>query len=128
MADDKPQTQQKHPSPWQEDLNPDHMSGQNIGVQSAGDGQTLTAADIKELVEELQDFTMDELRQIPVLRAGTRLQQGASYLDLRDPQGEAFTATGEMTVEDDDWYVPELATPYQFWNRLLGMSDPQRIH
>lgn len=128
MSQDKPQTHEKHPSPWQEDLNPDHMAGQNLGEQSAGDGETLTAADIDELARELSDFTMDELRQIPILRPGTRLQQGATYLDLRDPQNEAFTATGDLTVEDDDWFVPESATPYPFWNRLLGLSDPQRIH
>jgi hypothetical protein len=27
----KPQAHQKHPDPWQPDLNPDHLAGQNIG-------------------------------------------------------------------------------------------------
>jgi hypothetical protein len=126
MSQDKPQTHEKHPSPWQEDLEPDHLAGQNLGVQ--GNGETITAADIEELARELDGFTLDELRQIPIVRTGARLQQGATYLDLRDPQGEAFTATGDMTVEDDDWFVPEAATPDRFWNRLLGLSGPQRVH
>jgi hypothetical protein len=128
MSHDKPQTGQKHRSPWSDDLNPDHMAGPNLGVPGTTNGETRTAADIDELVEELLDFSMAELRQIPVLRPGARLQQGATYLDLRDPQGEAFTATGDLTVEDDDWYVPESGTPHPFWNRLLGLSEPQRLH
>jgi hypothetical protein len=30
----KPQARQKHPHEWQGDLNPSHMSGQNIGPPS----------------------------------------------------------------------------------------------
>ena len=69
-----------------------------------------------------------ELRQIPMVRPGTRLQPGATYLDLRDPQGEAFTASADMSVEDDDWYVAEATLPRRLWVRLLALVDPGRIH
>jgi hypothetical protein len=53
------------------------MARQNIGARVA----TVPAANVKDVVSLLaDDFTMDELREIPVLVAGTRLEQGAQYV------------------------------------------------
>jgi|GEM_PF-1067290 len=122
----EPQTERKHPPEWADDLNPDHMAGQNIGQPSAEavqDGRN--AHTHKQVNRELSDrFSDDELRQIPVIEAGQRLQQGATYLDLRDSERREFTATGDM--EASSLVVPKSQVPYSVWNRLRGIDDPQR--
>lgn len=125
----KPQTEKKHPDQWERDLNPDRMAGQNIGERSADREQGLPSAyDDKDVHRSLHDqFADDELKRIPVLPAGQRLQQGATYLDLRDPEREEFTATGEMSAGADNRYVPKDEVPYSLWNRLRGVDDPERI-
>jgi hypothetical protein len=70
----------RKPDEWQRDLNPDPQAGQNTGLDAAQSKKAApTAHDIKDLNRRLQDYTDDELRQIPVLPAGTRLEQGATY-------------------------------------------------
>lgn len=124
-----PQTEQKHPDEYEADLNPNHMAGQNIGQPSTDREQGLpTAYDVKEVHRSLsRDFEDDELKQIPVLPAGQRLQQGATYLDLRNRERREFTATGEMDARDENWYVPKDQVPYSLWNRLKGVENPERI-
>src|SRR5690606_1326451 len=88
-ADDLPQRKQpQHPDSYARDLNPAGAAGQNIGDPVP----QLRAADVKELTRELRGFTLDELREIPVVRRGARLQQGATHFDLS--QRRAFTASG----------------------------------
>lgn len=129
MAQDKPQTDDEHPPRYERDLEPDHMAGQNLGEQSADEEPgARTAADIKELVARMQDFTRDELREIPVLQTGTRLQQGATYLRVDEPSSDPFTATGDMVATEDEWLVPKRSVPHTLWNRLLGRTDPDRTH
>lgn len=127
--DAKPQTERKHSDEWERDLNPDHMAGQNVGMHSADREQGLpTAYDVKEIHRSLgSDFGDDELRQIPVLPEGERLQQGATYLDLRDPGREEFTARGDMTASSGQAMVPKSEVPYSLWNRLTGVENPERI-
>jgi hypothetical protein len=125
----KPQTEQKHPDQWERDLNPNRMAGQNIGERSADREQGLpTAYDVKEVHRALNDqFIDDELKQIPILPEGQRLQQGATYLDLSDAERREFTATGEMAAEPGNRYVPKTEVPYSLWNRLRGVENPERI-
>jgi hypothetical protein len=67
---------------------PDAAVGQNYGLvgphPEKEDGHP-TAHDIKEIHRQLQEYTDDELRQIPVLPRGSRLEQGKTYIDLKDP-------------------------------------------
>ena len=58
---------------------------------------------------------------------GTRLEQGATYVDLHDPHRREFTATGDMTAGPDNWYVPKDAVDHQLWNRLIGIENPERL-
>jgi hypothetical protein len=126
--DKKPQLEQKHPDQWQQDLNPEHLAGQNIGEQASGTAQQgNTAYSLRELHRQLSDFHDDELKQIPVLPTGARLQQGATYLDLNNRSRGEFTATGEMEAGSGNAYVPKSQTPYPIWNRLLGIDDPDRL-
>lgn len=122
QTDFKPQMEEKHPEPWQSDLNPSRMGGQNIGGESEAEERTArTAHDVKDVHRALSGFTDDELKQIPILEAGTRLRQGATYLDL--DQG-AFTVSGVMFVASSQKVVPKDRVHYETWNRLVGEEKP----
>ena len=122
----KPQTEVKHPPEWERDLNPDRMAGQNVGAEPDREVGLRTAYDVKPLHRAMSDIGDDELKQVPVLPAGERLQQGATYLDLRDPARGEFTATGGIAADSDHAYVAKDQVPYETWNRLRGIRDPER--
>ena len=125
---DKPQNQDKHPQEWEDDLNPDRMAGQNIGPQSADRERGLqTAYDLRNVHRSLQQFEDDDLKRIPVVPTGARLQQGATYIDLNDPDREEFTAMGDMQADSGSCYVPKSEVPYPVWNRLIGVENPERL-
>jgi hypothetical protein len=121
----KPQTQQKHPREWRDDLNPERMEGQNIGASSKrNDSLAPTAADIGVLAGRLTGFTRDELSQIPIVPAGTKLKQGAVYLDMRIPSPVPFTATADIMATEMNYYAPKAEIPYELWNRLIVALGP----
>src|SRR3712207_6191318 len=67
MSRDKPQAEsmRKHPEPYQHDLNPDAMAGQNIGIGEAQPAkQGPTAYDVKPVHERLKQFSDAELKQL----------------------------------------------------------------
>jgi hypothetical protein len=124
----RPQEEQKHPEPWQRDLNPGQMEGQNIGRASSGsDPRARTAAEIKALVERLSDFNQDELMTIPIVPEGAHLKQGAVYLDLRDPTPVPITASAGIVAAPGHYYTAKAEVPYQTWNRLVETLGPARV-
>jgi hypothetical protein len=121
---DKPQRGKKHPDEWNRDLNPDRLAGQNIGGESEDrELGARTAHEVKRVHRGLSDFPDDELKQIPILEAGTRLRQGATYLDL--DQGE-FTATGGMSVEEGHAVVPKDRVHFDTWNKLVSRDTAEK--
>jgi hypothetical protein len=126
----KPQAQalEKHPEPYQHELNPETMVGQNIGLGETQPAKTApTAYDVKAVHRRLHAFSDDELKLIRLLPAGTRLEQGATYLDLAHVERGAFTATGDMQVGPASWMVAKKEVPYELWNQLLGIETPGRV-
>jgi hypothetical protein len=124
----KPQAQQKHPPVWRDDLNPEGMEGQNMSASSKrSDSLARTAADIDVLAERLNGFTRDELSQIPIVSAATKLKQGAVYLDMRIPASVPFTATADIRTTEMNYYVPKAEVPYELWNRLVAALGPARM-
>jgi hypothetical protein len=115
----KPQEEKKHPEGWERDLSPNRMQGQNIGPRHLEGHNRRTAADIKELTQTLSEFHHDELKDIPIVPIGTRLEQGAVYLDLRNSP-RIVRATAEMVAQNENLYVPKAEIPYVIWNRLLA--------
>lgn len=112
---------------WERDLHPNAMAGQNTGpVSSRQERGIQTAYDRKDVHRSLDGFADDDLKQIPILPEGTRLQQGATYVDLADGNREEFTAMGGMTAEANHVYVPKDEVPYPLWNRLIGEEKPGR--
>ena len=129
MPEDSFRPGQQHPEQWRRDLNPNAMAGQNLGLDNPHPEQSArTAYDLKEVHDSLRDLTDDGLKQIPVLPLGTRLEQGATYIDLRDPHRREFTATGDMEAGPDNWYVPKDSVDYQLWNRLRRVEEPERLY
>jgi len=121
LADRAPQNARRHPEPWAQDLNPERRAGQNLGQRHADDDPRVrTAAHVKWLTRHMQGFTRDELREIPVVPMGARLEQGATYLDLNDPELRPFTATGDMTAGQGALLVPKREVAHDHWNRLIG--------
>jgi hypothetical protein len=70
----------------------------------------------------------DELEQVPVLPPGTRLEQGATYVDLTDPEPHAFTARGDATALPSNAYVPKDGIPAEIWNRLIREEKEKSTH
>ena len=104
------------------------MAGQNLGAagpQAAP--QSPKAYDLKAVHRQFSDFLDDELKRIRILPAGTRLEQGATYFDLKDPARGEFTARGDMEAGPDEWCVDKSDTDYQLWNRLIGVTNPERL-
>jgi hypothetical protein len=61
------------------------------------------------------------------LPEGSRLEQGAKYIDLADPARRQFTATGDVHVQPGGYYVPKHEVDYVLWNRLIGITDSERL-
>jgi hypothetical protein len=122
----KPQDNQKHPDEWQQDLNPNHLAGQNIGPESDAvtTSAELTAFHLRKRGSRLNGLDDDELKQVPLVAAGARLQQGATYVNLASDAPREFTATAEMSSGRGDAYAPKDEVPYEIWNRLIGEPKP----
>jgi len=112
---------------YQADLNRDQMAGQNIGVPGAHPEKgTRTVHDIKDLHRRFNEWADSDLKQIPVVPEGSRLEQNATYIDLDEAAPHEFTATGSMAAEGGHRYVPKSEVPYELWNRLLGITNVAR--
>ena len=55
---------------------------------------------------------------------GSRLPQGATYVNLAGDSRQEFTSTAEITASLGDAYVPKDQVPYEIWNRLIGEAKP----
>ena len=118
----------KHPEPYQQDLNPDASKGINWGLVGAHPEKEnpRTAKDIKGLHHRLNEFHDDELERIAILPPGTRLEANAHYINLRELEPVEFKAQGHEEAGPDDWIAPKAEVDYQLWNRLIGVADPER--
>jgi hypothetical protein len=126
------QERTKHPDEWQQDLNPNHLAGQNVdGVEERAPQGALrdsprNAFHLRKAGLDLRGIDDAELKQVPLLADGTRLQQGATYVDLSASAPVEFTATGNMSAEPGHAYVPKDRVPYEIWNRLIGEEKPRQ--
>ncbi|MGF1495453.1 MAG: hypothetical protein ACFB8W_01330 [Elainellaceae cyanobacterium] len=113
---------------WQKDLNPNPGAGQNIGPSGEQPGRfERTARDIKELHDRLDGLSSEALDRIPILKPGTRLEQGATYINLNDPGREEFKAMGDMVADETNYFVPKSEVGYVLWNELRGVQNPDRL-
>jgi len=125
MSDKKPRPGSQHPEEWRQDLNPAPAAGQNAGASASHpEKDARTVYDYKDLHRRLSDLPDDELKQISVVPAGMRLEQGATYIDLSAAKPAEFMATGDMEATDDHFYVAKADVDYDTWNTLLSASGP----
>jgi hypothetical protein len=130
MSREKPQaaTPRKHPELYERDLNPNAMAGQNIGVGEYEPAKNArTAFDLKDAHRRLAILTDDNLKQIRVLPEGTRLEQGATYIDLMNLDQSEFTATADQKASGNNRFIAKKDVPYHLWNILIGVDNPERI-
>lgn len=111
----------QHPEEYQNDLNPEFQAGQNYGL----DGEQYeegapTAYDYKDIPELLPNWTSSELKQLVIVPEGSRLQQGATYFDIRRPERGEFKARGDMEAEPGSRLVPKDRVGYDLWNKLTA--------
>jgi hypothetical protein len=124
MARDVPHTDPPHPEEWQSDLSPTHLAGRNVGLQgSHPEKDARTAFDVKPAHRQLDQLNDAELKRIPIMPTGARLEQAATYLDLRALDQGEFTATGNMVAGPGHWIVPKTEVDYELWNRLLELGS-----
>jgi hypothetical protein len=113
---------------FERDLHPDPHAGQNRGHPSERiDQRARNAYELKAMHRQITGFTDDELKRIPIVPTGERLQQGATYVDFNDQMLREFTARGDMTAQEHNLYIPKSEVDYQLWNRLTGLdTNPER--
>ena len=127
MTHPMPWSHQPDPEEWEHDLRPDFLAGINDGLEGSHREQDvqLTADEIESPRDRLPECSGEEFIQIPVMSVGSRLEQGAAYLDLAAPLCSEFTATAGMEAGPDHLYVPKSEVPHQIWNRLIGGGEPK---
>jgi hypothetical protein len=108
------------------------LSAHDRAGEHHGENQTLlpgtrSADEIKSMHTILAALPDDELKAIAVLPAGTRLEQGAKYIDLRHLERGEFVAMSSMVAEPENAYVPKKHTDYLLWNILNQVDTPARL-
>jgi hypothetical protein len=115
----------KHPEPYQSDLNPQASGGLNYGQEGAKIS-TRPAIEFKDLHEFLPSFTPDELREMHILEEGARLETKAAYINLAEENPTEFQAMGSEEAGPRDLYLAKKDMPYQLWNKLMERFKPNR--
>ena len=92
-----------------------------------GHAETSSAAsEDKVLHRAMPELTNDLLSRLSVVNAGTRLEQGGTYLDLNDRERGPFTALGGQEADKSNRYVAKKDIDYELWNELVGdQREPQ---
>jgi hypothetical protein len=107
-----------------EHLTANDRAGMNHGMEGQHpEWEGWSAASIKELLTRLADLTNDELKQLTILPEGSRLKQGAKYLDLEQLDQGEFVATAGMSVEPGQQLIAKHDTDYLLWDRLSGVAE-----
>jgi hypothetical protein len=99
-------------------------AGENGAGTAAREVQVRTAYDVKEIHRALAGFSDDDLKQIPILPEGTRLEQGATYIDLAEERPSEVKVNAGVVTRAGQYYVPKDRVPYTIWNRLIGEAKP----
>ena len=99
----------QHPEDLRHDLNP---ASEDL------ERSDRNAFDLKPAHRTLSEIPDDVLRRIPVVSEGSRLKQGATYVDIASA-GKEFSANGDMRAGRGSLLVPKAAVDYEAWNLLL---------
>ncbi|HEV2661205.1 MAG TPA: hypothetical protein VGU68_11425, partial [Ktedonobacteraceae bacterium] len=93
------------------DLTTDNLAGEDHGLRDPSIvDYSRSAESIKALHTMLADLTDDELRNLNPVIEGSRLEQGAMYIDLKHLEQGEFKAVASMTATPDHLYVAKKDT------------------
>ena len=67
------------------------------------------------------------LARLSVLREGTQLDQGGTYVDLDDLERGPFTAIGGHEATRGSRIVAKRDTDYELWNQLVGQGREPEV-
>jgi hypothetical protein len=109
------------------DLHAHDRTGEDHGENQTLLAGAISADEIKNMHTILADLTDDELKNITILPVGTRLEQGAKYIDLRNLEQGEFVARSNMVADAANAFVPKKETDYLLWNRLNQVETPSRL-
>jgi hypothetical protein len=123
----RPRYENEPPADFAHDLDAHDREGENHGENQTLLSGARSADEIKSMHTTLAALRDDELKAITVLPAGTRLEQGARYIDLRHLERGEFVATASMVAEPENAYVPKKHTDYLLWNLLNQVDTPARL-
>ena len=106
---------------FDKDLRPNEFAGENHGAATAQNEKNAPSAyEDKDLHAKFPQLSSADLKNIPILPQGTRLDQGATYLDLMNLEKGEYSAVGNETAGEKDRIVPKTEVGYPLWNRLTG--------
>lgn len=126
-TENKPLYEKEPDADFASDLSAHDRAGENHGSNQTLLPGARSAEEVKSMRTVLADLRDDELKSITILPAGTRLEQGAKYIDLRHLEQGEFVATSRMVADETNAYVPKKGTDYLLWNRLNQVSTPGRL-
>lgn len=117
---------ERHAETWRDDTSSAAGAGQNRSRRPHPEKHAPTAYDMKPLHVRLRCLADDELKRIRVLPAGSKLEQGATYFDLRRPEDGPFTATANMKAAEENRLVARTSVDSQLWSKLTASSNGER--
>jgi hypothetical protein len=82
--------------------------------------ESYVAADDKSMVDKLPELSDADLDRLPVLKTGTKLEQGSTYFDLNDRGRGPFKALGGHEAGPRQRLIAKSEVDYLTWNRLVG--------
>ncbi len=131
----QPETTNRPPSQlpdrWTADLNPDWLEGQNSGANGPHpEKEPIFTADNEKYLHNLlkaRGFTAADLKAIPIVPDGSLLEEGATYIDLLYPERGEFKSRGDIEAQPGHAYVAKSSVDYLLWNRLRGVTNPERL-
>ena len=89
--------------------------------------ESAPAVEDKRLHARLPALSDDELATLPVLDAGTRLEQGGVYVDLNRLSDGPFKALAGHEAGSRNRYVAKRDTDYELWNRLVSQDSSPEV-
>lgn len=118
-------TNPKGPEPVDESFAEDLEGNSPEAVREAH--QNATAGDTKQVGQSLPELSSDQLSQLSILETGTPLEQGATYLNLKDRARGPFKAIGGQEVQKGDQIVAKKMTDYELWNAIAGDDSDAKV-
>jgi hypothetical protein len=122
MSDPKHRDDLETASWPQDDFSRDLGHGSEAVDSGSADDATRTLAN-SELPALNDVLERSERDRLSVLRPGTRLEQGSTYVDLARLDDGPFTAMGGREASEDEVLLSKRTTDHEAWSKLVRERD-----